>query len=205
MGYAIATLIGVSKAYQNLHNESIFTGILIPEGMDRDLLIDRIYHRCGEFSVAHTDWEYMHYEILNFFACHLQTFTRMWDVLQIEYNPLENYDRNEEWHDNGENKMHDDGTDTTTLGSSSTRTNAAENSNTYEPYDKTTQSGSDSVRRTNDNNGKFENHHFGRVRGNIGVTTSQQMLRSEFEDVAPLNVYETIADYFADEFCIQCY
>ena len=43
-----------------------------------------------------------------------------------------------------------------------------------------------------------------RLYGNIGVTTSQQMLQSEL-DVARWNVYEQIADLFVDEFCIMIY
>ena len=40
--------------------------------------------------------------------------------------------------------------------------------------------------------------------GNIGVTTSQQMLQSEF-DIARWNMYEHIADLFCQEFCIMVY
>lgn len=50
----------------------------------------------------------------------------------------------------------------------------------------------------------FENKHTGRMYGNIGVTTSQQMLKSEI-DIARWNMYEHIADLFASEFCIMVY
>lgn len=44
----------------------------------------------------------------------------------------------------------------------------------------------------------------GRAHGNIGVTTSQQMLESEWE-VARLNIYEEAAELFLAEFCIYVY
>ena len=44
----------------------------------------------------------------------------------------------------------------------------------------------------------------GRTHGNIGVTTSQQMLQSEL-DIDRWNLYEHIADLFQDEFCIAVY
>lgn len=53
-------------------------------------------------------------------------------------------------------------------------------------------------------NDSFENTHKGRMFGNIGVTTSQQMLQSEL-DIARWNMYEHIADLFASEFCIMVY
>ena len=40
--------------------------------------------------------------------------------------------------------------------------------------------------------------------GNIGVTTSQQMLEAEL-DIVTWNLYEHISDIFIDEFCILVY
>ena len=59
---------------------------------------------------------------------------------------------------------------------------------------------------SNNENGTddYTNTHKARLFGNIGVTTSQQMLQSEF-DIARWNMYEHIADLFASEFCIMVY
>ena len=46
--------------------------------------------------------------------------------------------------------------------------------------------------------------HTGRMHGNIGVTTSQQMLEAEWQ-VAKLNIYEEAADLFLTELCIYTY
>lgn len=46
--------------------------------------------------------------------------------------------------------------------------------------------------------------HKAHLYGNIGVTTSAQMLQ-EFLDVERFNIYEQIADLFVDEFCIMVY
>lgn len=205
MGIAIATLIGLNHAYQSLHDVDIFDGIQLPEGMDRQLVVDRCFHRCGEFSVGHTDWEFMHDEILDFFKVHYNTFDRMWKVLQMEYNPLENYDRIENYGESGSNSNQASSSNSSSGSGSVTNTRAAENSANYEPYEKSTTSDSASGTTGTSASGSYSNKHNSHIHGNIGVTTSQQMLRSEFEDVAPLNVYETIANLFADDFCIQCY
>ena len=46
--------------------------------------------------------------------------------------------------------------------------------------------------------------HTGRIHGNIGVTTSQQMLQSEL-DIARFNIYEEITDLFLKELTIYTY
>ena len=46
--------------------------------------------------------------------------------------------------------------------------------------------------------------HEGRIHGNIGVTTSQQMLEAELK-IAEWNIYEHITDLFLSEFIIPIY
>lgn len=67
---------------------------------------------------------------------------------------------------------------------------------------------SDSYRNSSTDNEKgiddYTNIHKARLYGNIGVTTSQQMLQSEL-DIARWNIYEHIADLFCEEFCVMVY
>lgn len=53
-------------------------------------------------------------------------------------------------------------------------------------------------------NGEVEVVHDGHLYGNIGVTTSTQMLE-DFLRVEKWNLYENIAELFVDEFCIRIY
>ena len=46
--------------------------------------------------------------------------------------------------------------------------------------------------------------HTGRIHGNIGVTTSQQMLQSEL-DIARFNLIQQITDLFLTEFTLMVY
>ena len=57
---------------------------------------------------------------------------------------------------------------------------------------------------TGSNTGAKTVTHTAHLYGNIGVTTSQQMLQSEL-DVARWNLYEQIADLFCEEMCIMIY
>lgn len=198
--YAVITLNGMNGAYKNINNKDIFDGIRLPDGIDRDTLVNRIFIRCEEFSVMHSNINYMHWQILNFFEVHYDTFDRWSKVMQMEYNPIENYDMMEDYSGSGNNQGSNSSTGTDS--NTDTTTKAAFNSSSYEPYEKLTGSGSSSMSGTN--SGSYVDQHNLRRHGNIGVTTSQQMLESEIE-IAKLNLYTYIADLFCDEFCIQVY
>lgn len=75
--------------------------------------------------------------------------------------------------------------------------------------DSTHNTGTDNLRRSgtigDTTSDESENSsHTGHLYGNIGVTTSTQMLE-DYLRVERWNIYEHIADLFADEFCIQIY
>ena len=200
MGISVVTMAGHNRAYEQINNTDIFTGIELPEGVDRDTLINRIMVRCMEFNVMHTDPDFMHFQILNFFKVHYRTFEKWVKALEIEYNPLENYDRSEAYMGSGSNS----GSNSLQGSNSSTdtTTRASFNSSEYEPYERDSISGSNSS--SGSNSGQYSDQHSIRVHGNIGVTTSQQMLQSEL-DVQRFNIYTAIADMFADEFCVMVY
>ena len=50
-----------------------------------------------------------------------------------------------------------------------------------------------------------QNIHQGRIHGNIGVTTSQQMIKSEREDVALFNFIDEVSYLYAEKLCILLY
>lgn len=75
--------------------------------------------------------------------------------------------------------------------------------------DVTTNSGTDDMTRSGtlaDTSGgeTYNASHKTHVYGNIGVTTSTQLLE-DYLRVERWNIYENIADIFVDEFCIQIY
>lgn len=234
MGYAIVTLMGINQMYEALHGDNIFNDITLPTGLDKSVLINRIMWRCHEFSVGHTDPEFMHFEIINFFKVHYREFEKMVELSELEYNPIENYDRQETWRDDGtfqtNTSMSSEGETTTSntnrttnlktdVDTTNTNTVAAFNSSSYEPHDKSVTSGSNTTNgtitdtgtgthedsTTGNENGTNANVHSGRVHGNIGVTTTQQMIQSSLELEPMLNIYNYISDLFADEMVIQVY
>ena len=60
---------------------------------------------------------------------------------------------------------------------------------------------------TSDTTGSKENEgvHSGRIHGNIGVVTTQKMIREEVQLRYDFNIYSMISDCFCDEFLIKVY
>lgn len=145
-------------------------------------------------------------------------------TLYLEYNPIENYDRMEDI----EEKRVTDRTTSDTASGTNGETNAeersenqtslhdvsAENASDYQPdsKDTVTGSGTSSYRRDIDTSSETSGTenitdtftHSNRTHGNIGVTTSQQMIQSE-RDLVRYSLIEEIAEDYRDAFCLDIY
>ena len=243
MSSAKITTVGFYQ-YMNAYNNDLFGLLNLPPGIDKDTLVNNIMLRGGEFEVVYSNPDFYKSAIGLWSNKHYRTFEKWINALNIEYNPLENYDRMEDWSDSGSR------TNTGTVSDSGIRKNtgtqstessgkdnfkgsgnstssdeiSAYNSNSFQNDKKnTTNSSNSSETNTTANNTRTDNlsesnsntrtdnlsektnsDRKGRAHGNIGVTTSQQMLQSEL-DIAKWNIYEQITDLFLSEFCIMVY
>lgn len=215
MATAKMTLIGMYN-----YDSTLFANLSVPTGIDRDLLIDTILMNGGEFEVLYADGIFLKSAIGVWSEKWQRTMQRWYDALNIDYNPLENYDRMEDWLDSNnrnnqtkrlENAIGSDVSESTGSGST-TATRSAFDATDYQPHDKSdssstgnnTSSSSTSAYGTTEDNETTLNKRIGRAHGNIGVTTSQQMLEAEL-DVSKWNLYDEIANLFIKEFCIFLY
>lgn len=207
MSSAKLTLIGCNTFFQNI-GDDLFKNLTLPTGLVKKTLTDNILLQGGEFEVVYSDpWALQNF--ISVWADREQaTFQRWVDALAIEYAPLENYDRHEDWTDT----LDSDGTSNTT-GTNDTSTSgtvttdvSAYDSSSYQPKDKVTSSETIDNDTTERNTSTLDNEgvHTGRIHGNIGVTTSQQMLEAEL-DLGYWNIYSRITDMFLKEFCIMIY
>lgn len=231
MSIAKITLTG-QEIWLQKNNQSVFDLLSLPDGIEKDNVVDNIILECGEFETLYSDPYFMRSAIGVWSNKHYRTFEKWIAALNIEYNPLENYDRQEDWTDTGDEntktKFTDDTTtetdsSTTSEGSSNQNGNtedlvSAYDSNSYQESEKhvidTDEDHTDEVtsntKLTNDSTQNTEGEkdtidkHTGRIHGNIGVTTSQQMLQSEL-DIARFNIIQEITNLFMTELCICVY
>ena len=196
MSQAKLTLIGLYN-----YDNTIFDLLNVPEGITKDTLVNNILLRSSEFEVLYPDPDFLKSAIGDFSNAWQPTFERWVNALTLEYNPLENYDRKEDWTDtrNGHNSG------TTSGRTNSTTTNKV---SAYDAGDDLTTHDQDTIVGADSSSSSGESHegakHDGRVHGNIGVTTSQQMLISEL-DLGYWNIYEKITDLFLTHFVIPIY
>ena len=100
MAIAKITLLGMYQ-YMNQQNDPLFKNLSVPDGMDKDKLIDAILYRGAEFGVLYADPYFMQSMIKIWSDRYSFTLERWILALSKEFNPIENYDRYEEWSDNG--------------------------------------------------------------------------------------------------------
>jgi len=196
MSQSKLTLIGLYN-----YDNTIFDLLNVPEGLTKDTLVNNILLRSSEFEVLYPDPDFMKSAIGDFSNAWQPTFERWVTALSLEYNPLENYDRKEDWTDtrNG----HNSGTTTGSTGSTLTnKVSAMDMGDTLTTRSEDVTIGADSSSSSGESHEGAK--HDGRVHGNIGVTTSQQMLMSEL-DLGYWNIYEKITDLFLTHFVIPVY
>ena len=211
MSSAKFTLIGCYQFFNNA-GDDLFKELDLPEGLNKDTLSNNILLKGGEFEVQNSNPFFIQSAIKLWSNVYHDTFQRWVDALAIDYAPLENYDRHEDWNDvtdqDGTGSSNSTGTLDTSINSNTETTKSAYDSSTYQPYDNvhTTETlDSDSTDRTTTSmTNDVDFQHTGRIHGNIGVTTSQQMLQAEL-DLGYWNIYERITDLFLREFVIPIY
>lgn len=203
------------------YDNTLFDGVVLPEGIDKENLVADIMRTSGDLYPYHQVPDMLKHNITFWFSRRLFDFERMYKASRMDYSPIENYDRIE----NVKRDYENSGTDkaTTTLGSSTTSkhtgtdtketqvsaynessyTNRDKDSQNYDSTVSNTGSGSDTTQT--DYGLKRKEVEEIRVHGNIGVTTSQQMITQEMEIRLKYDIYKVIAQAFEHEFLIQVY
>lgn len=201
------TVTGVYNHYPNL-----FELMQLPEGVDMETARDNILFQCGELELVYSEPSFLRAMIGNWSKRRAYKWKTLQGTTTLEYNPIENYDRQEKWSDTDTNTRKETG-ESTAEGNTNTSGNNTEKRKGFEGGDlvetagavdsssaETSSTGSSTIDETNNK----QSQHTGHVHGNIGVTTSQQMLMSE-RDVAEFSIYDVIAQDFASEFCLYVY
>ena len=213
---AMLTIMGMYD-----YDNTIFDSLTLPEGLNKATAIDEIVLECAELECLYPSVPFLKRAVGIWSATMQSSFSRVWSAMNLEYNPIENYDRQEDETTTG-TRQHS-GQDVTSGSNSDTRTISDNGSvqNKIAGFDASalvdhdsgtsSRSGTDSITGTD----RTELTHgekiadagtrTSRIHGNIGVTTSQQMLESELDLVPRVNFYRYLAEEFKRRFCILVY
>lgn len=199
-------LINVIEFYES-QNLDIFDGIILPDGLDKDIVVNTILDMSATNIPLYTDYNLFNMKNRVFFERNLENFTLMYQALKEEYNPIHNYDRyedrDEERNINEENGRNID--DTVTRDLFTENQVSAFDTNEYQKQSRILDQGNETT-KTSDNYNSNSNDMYrtrNHLYGNIGVTTSQQMLESEIDLRKKYNIYEIIARMWYNEFMIR--
>lgn len=209
-------------------NSSLFSDMVYPSGFtddDKQTVVGNILAECAELEVLYPDFDTMKGLIRLWSKLNISVWQRIFTASRLEYNPIENYNRTELETISDDHSDTHSGIDSTSSSMSNTETNSGTDTNTnsvtsYDsnsPYVHDTSSllhghvvsdsssGSTSLTHgekiVHDGDITRNNH----TSGNIGVTTSQQMLEQEIEVAAKLNVINMIVESFKNRFCLLVY
>lgn len=169
-------------------NKGIFDFFHIPAALNKQTLVDNLLMECAELEVLYPNAEFMREAIGAWSAAECDKWEELEKTLHYDYDPISNYDRHEEWTDDSE-------------GSSTATSTATGKQAGYNSQELVTSDGSESG---GSSSGKSSSKHVGTVRGNIGVTTSQQMIEEQ-RRVVNYCVYDVIIDSFQRRFCLLVY
>lgn len=203
----MGALLSVLGLYN--YDNTLFDRLVLPEGVDKDIIIENILSECAEVEVLYSDPEYMKYAIGVWSNKELPTWYRLLRTSELEYNPLYNVDATEYTKETRDLKQNETGVNTSNDTSNSSNTHKVNgfNESGLTDAEKDEASGTNaSSLNTNINKtdkGDIITEH--RRYGNIGVTMSQQLVKAELDLVPELNVINYIIDSFRNRFCLLVY
>lgn len=163
------------------YDNSLFDNMAIPVEVDKETLVGNLLVELAELEIIYPSSVTMSRAIQDWSNSRVSSWERILDALNAEYNPIENYDRKEDWIDNAD--------------SSGGYQNKVAGFNIADQTDSTS-----SKQQT-----KSNSSHSGRIHGNIGVTMAQQMITAEIDMRAKFDIMQIIVNEFKQRFCIMVY
>lgn len=201
-------------------DNTIFDKFHIPTALNKDQLVNYILMETMELETLYPSPAWFSHVLDVWSAVKLPCWEELEKTLHYEYNPIHNYDRKEELTDA------DSGTSSGTGSSSGNSTNNSTNNSTDSTVQKATAFNSDAPKETGraENSGQSagnvnanyktdttSNEQYQKTlkrtlhtSGNIGVTTTQQMIQAQ-RDIVRFSVYDAILQDFKGKFCVQVY
>lgn len=160
----------------------------LPTGMDADTVKNNLLLETESMEILYPNPVFLKNAIDVWSQERLEVWQKLYDTTQLEYNPLDNYDRWEE--SNTSNAGSSSGSSTSTSAAT------AYNSDDFKDTGKATSEGSSRSNST----GVYRSH----IRGNIGVVSSQQMIEQS-RRVDQFCMTQFIIDDFISRFCVGVY
>ena len=195
------------------YDDTLFDNMVVPAGVDKtNVLIPNLLADLAELEVIYPDPEIMKTIIEVWSKKQLPVWSKLMDTVNLEYNPIYNkdgyYEETETRDLANTNRITDRISGSVTDEGSNTNSVSAFNANDFQNREKDTIENErrEEAENTSVSNGTDtgditrERHEY----GNIGVTTTQQMIKEERE-VVQFNIVNYIIEDFKQRFCLMVY
>ena len=207
-------------SYLGLYNydSTIFDDFALPDSISANKagFVDEILSELGQLEALYPNAEVFKRILKAWSNTRLPEWKRVEAALTAEYNPIHNFDRNEDYTDTNTEKETGTSNSTSNTERTANGTNESTESetafNTESFKNRTKNAGTDTANSTasatNNSNNTVTREtsvkHTAHLYGNIGVTTTQQMMREEL-DIRRNDLESYIIDDFKYRFCIMVY
>ena len=184
----------------------MFEDLVLPEELDAGVLQVMILDQFGDLdTIAHTTTALRRF-LAAWSSARVAGWSRQLQALNAEYNPIHNYDRTETETEAAHSRGGSTFSGSTKQTGSDTQTNAIQgyNSTSYEPSEQVTRV-PDLTNKSNSatqSTGAEDRSRTLHAAGNIGVTTSQQMITAELEMRDRWTVYGVVLEAFRRDICV---
>lgn len=186
-------------------DDTIFENLELPEGLDASLAVDSILFDNAELEIMYTDPEWMKQLIGVWSKRELPVWERVYKAITQEYDPLENYNRIENWNQTDTGSSSSSGSVSNTNNSTDTHKVTGYNDGVLVDQSEDTGVNQGSGQSSTEGESTLQTQHSSTVKGNIGVTTSQQMLNQELDVASRTDIYHYISRSFKNRFCLMVY
>lgn len=193
------------------YDPTIFDGLKMPtvSDLDPDLeyidnfptlsnadLRDELLMQIGELTAVYNKPDVLKHSIAVWARVHKLEWLKLWQSTIYKYNPIWNKDGSYTETRSGSNS----GNGSTTYGRTDTENVTGFDTNSFSPNTQNVAGGTDK----STSGGSYSETLTRTETGNIGVTTTQQMLKEDRE-AALFNIYDHIIEAFKKRFCLLIY
>lgn len=163
----------------------------------------KVVYECGMLECVHQNPETFKNAVCQWVSVNSYRWTNLFQTTLYKYDAISNYDRTEEWEEtdveheaqNGEGSNNGNSTETHNVGAYN---------NAMQKAGEDVSEGVSSYNATGSKDSNKTRKHRARMFGNIGVTTTQEMIEAE-RRVVSFDIADIIVKEFRQQFCIAVY
>lgn len=168
-----------------------------------DRVKNKIVYECGMLECIYQNPETLKNAVSQWVSANSYRWTKLYLTTLYKYDALYNYDRTEEYEDTDTEIEKHTGSGNSNGNSNSERKVGAYN-NEMQKAEENLSGGNSQFSQNGNRDATKTKKHRARMYGNIGVTTTQEMIESE-RRVSSFDIADIIANEFRQQFCISVY